>query len=184
MESQNLKVLNVSGGKIVIKKADILDFVDSKGLPFSFFALQDAQENGGIFGQIRAASPQSVTEKEQKTKDTMRAVFEKLVLKTDIPPDEIISNESLALFVYSNIIMFACDNVRRPYLLDRNFAVYVDRAAQRYGKLPSEYLGLNINQIEAYMFNTCVLNAGLEADIKAQKEQEKLLAKYRAKRRR
>ena len=178
--TENIKKLTFSTKNIFIKKLTLLDFAGDQCIPFTLFSTHSPAANEqGLFSQYNNQKQENIINRE-KNIENIKKVLSTGITRSDISIEDILKNEQLTTFVYGSIILLACENVMHPIVINNNFATYLDAIAKRYGQRPSAFSGADMNDIEKYMFDLCIFNAGVSLEVEQNK---KAMAKIKIRKR-
>ncbi|GBR74581.1 hypothetical protein NO1_1732 [Candidatus Termititenax aidoneus] len=143
----------------------------------SVFQVKKVKE--GLFYQTNTA--ESAEQPKAKIKEQLEAVIKILKIAMVKPAynESILRNTNMAFMLFSAIIGFSLPQFSRAIDLPEKHILFVDAIAKRYAQRPSVFAGLD--GLCAVMYDNLVGTVAISHEVK---EQEKILAKIKTRRRR
>lgn len=173
------KKIVVKGNVFLIKKLEQIDFIDKEGVPFNLF---DINKSDLAWDK---ANKELETEAEKKLKQenikkNIKAVLEVGIVRMPdklMAVDDLIQDRTIELGyeVYVKILEFCLKKLRKIYLVNHRLLGYYAAMSNTYKKFPIDCLFPKggYSDVEAFIFNSFVLNYQIE---KEHKEAKKLTA--------
>lgn len=172
------KKVKIKGETFIIKKLTPADFLDTDGIPFTIFHIEEPTSIWGqVYGKIK-----SEDEKKREETENMKAIMG--VLKAGVIkfPNELTAENyksiellQTGIILYEAIITHSMSFFLRPYTVSRKQLLYWDLMAKRYGKLPIECLlpKWTYTPVDAFIFNSYVLGVAMQEEIRQAKRKKK-----------
>jgi hypothetical protein len=159
-----------------VRKLTPFDFL-TEVPPMSVFQVKQTAE--GLFYQKNIA--ENAEQPKAKIQDQLDAVIKilKIAMVKPAYSESILRNMNMAFILYSAIIGFSFPQFRRIADLTEKHILFVDAIAKRYAQRPSAFAGLD--GLCAVIYDNLVGTVAINHEAK---EQEKILNKIKARRRR
>ena len=170
--------IKVQGLKFIVKKLTPLDFLDSDGIPFSLFSVDNpATVYGQVWGQIKTKDKKKKKKTEQMI--LIKQVLDKGVVRfpKDTTKEDYVQPDTLEIGIklYGAILSNTLKAFLRPFVISKQQLLYWDKLANRYGKLPIDCLipSGNYSAVDSFIFNSFVLNTAIKEESRIAKQKAK-----------
>lgn len=159
-----------------IRSLTAQDFFGEGGLPIQFF---QAEITKTMYEQVVASAKPSVEADYKKQVEFMKKILQAGIISCDGEPFDAEkymqteTNLAECMLVISAILNCSLTLFQGPMRLTRDEAIYWDYQAKRYGKSPIEcaFPSGGYSDLDAQMFNSFVMNQGIDFDNAQMKKQ-------------